>query len=424
MTRRAGTVRAAYRVNGGSWVAAADHVRGAGGSARQVLRRAPVRRTPGLPQGRDGSSSPSFDSFGIVRGRRGDRCRPARRAVPAGCGGCGELHRLARPGLDCRTPAGSARPPRWRGRLDDQEIAGTEDDVLYRTYRGNVGNVAQAQRVLSYDLPAKGVTKVDLRLHFAERAAGNNAVGQATVRHRRRGQDLRSSFDIFAAAGALNTATVLAINNVTVTGGSLDLALKATADYPAIAAIEVLCQGTCPAVDTTAPARRPAWPARSPETASHSTGPTHGDRPAGLQRLPVAAPRRHLHQDQQHSAGRRRATSTRRRAAGRGVLPSAVAIDSSDNVSAPSATVVGHPAVAAADPDQHRWAAQTVSGTTWSACAALTACSGWVSGGNRLQRGRHHHRPCRRARTTPSSSPSGPAARPRGASAPSGSRFR
>ena len=46
---------------------------------------------------------------------------------------------------------------------------------------------------------------------------------------------------------------MLPINDVAVKGGQLDLAFRASVDYPSIAAIEVLCQGTCP-VDTTAPA--------------------------------------------------------------------------------------------------------------------------------------------------------------------------
>ncbi len=64
--------------------------------------------------------------------------------------------------------------------VQPQEIANTNDDVIYRTYRGNVGNVPLAQRVLTYEIPTFGVTKMDLRLHFAERASGNDSRGHGS----------------------------------------------------------------------------------------------------------------------------------------------------------------------------------------------------------------------------------------------------
>jgi hypothetical protein len=133
------------------------------------------------------------------------------------------------------------------------EIANTDDDSLYQTYRGNVGNVALSQRVLTYNLPMGKVKQVDLRLHFAERFSGNNAVGKRLFDIEVEGVVLRKNFDIFAAAGGINTAVVLPLSDIAVHDGSLTIVLRAVADYPAIAAIEVLCEDACPPPDTTAP---------------------------------------------------------------------------------------------------------------------------------------------------------------------------
>ena len=200
------------------------------------------------------------------------------------------------------------------------------------------------------------MTKVDLRLHFAERAAANNTAGKRLFDIDVEGETVRQDFDIFAAAGGLNTATVLGINNVTVKGGSLELALKATADYPAISAIEVLCQGTCP-VDTTAPAAPTGLTADGAQAGvtldwddsaatdlvgyrvyrSASAGGTFTE----LTSTPVA-------------------TSTyvdTTAPANIEAFYRVVAIDTSDNVSAPSERRLRHPARAgaAAGAHQHRW---------------------------------------------------------------------
>jgi hypothetical protein len=125
------------------------------------------------------------------------------------------------------------------------EIDRTLDDPLYRTYRGNVGSVPQDQRTLSYALPTGSATSVDVRLHFAERAAGNNTIGRRLQDVSAEGTLLRNDFDIFAATGGLNRAYILALNNISVTDGTLNLALKADADYPSIAGIEVFCRAGC-----------------------------------------------------------------------------------------------------------------------------------------------------------------------------------
>jgi fibronectin type 3 domain-containing protein len=266
------------------------------------------------------------------------------------------------------------------------EIAGTNDDVLYRTYRGNVGaSTPQADRVISYALPTRGVTTVDVRLLFAERAAGNNTAGKRLFDISAEGRTLRSGFDVFAAAGGQNTATSLLFRNVVVRDGVLDLAFRASVDFPSIAAIEVLCQGaTCP-VDSTPPAAPTGLGATaSPgsvvlDWADNADGDLAGydvfraDSPTGtftrLTALPVTA-----------------STFTDVTApASSSVTYRVVANDFAGNASTPSATVtVSTPAAPNQQPIRINTGgpAQTVGSTTWAACSALTACSGWVTGGN------------------------------------------
>ncbi|HEV7806177.1 MAG TPA: malectin domain-containing carbohydrate-binding protein [Solirubrobacteraceae bacterium] len=135
--------------------------------------------------------------------------------------------------------------PREGATTTPLEIERTLDDPLYRTYRGNVGSVPQSQRILSYALPTGGATSVDVRLHFAERASGNNAAGKRLQDISAEGTLRRDNFDIVAATGGLNRAYVLALNNIAVSGGALNLALKADADYPSVAGIEVFCRAGC-----------------------------------------------------------------------------------------------------------------------------------------------------------------------------------
>ncbi|HEV7805345.1 MAG TPA: choice-of-anchor D domain-containing protein [Solirubrobacteraceae bacterium] len=125
------------------------------------------------------------------------------------------------------------------------EIDRTLDDPIYDTYRGNVGSVPQAQRTLSYALPTGSATSVDLRLHFAERATGNNTIGKRQQDIFAEGALVRDDFDIFAATGGQNRAYMLALNDIAVTGGVLNLALTAGVDYPSIAGIEVFCRAGC-----------------------------------------------------------------------------------------------------------------------------------------------------------------------------------
>ncbi|WP_218566277.1 malectin domain-containing carbohydrate-binding protein [Vallicoccus soli] len=377
----AGTVRAAYRVDGGTL---------------QVL---PTAWT--VPAGTRGTIFDAQSKAGLIVAHKGGAAFTATYdsfAVTAGDPTAGAdqreaLHRLdvagSAPYTDSKgqvwtTDAGRYSPATApaEGASTTQEIAGTTDDVLYRTYRGNVGNVAQDQRVLTYALPTRAAGTVDLRLHFAERAAGNNAVGRRVFDIEAEGKVVRRGFDVYAAAGGLNTAVVLPVRGVTVTDGVLDLAFRATADYPSIAAIEVLCQGTCP-VDTTAPAAPTGLAATASTTGVALDWADNGEadvvgydvyRATGtgaFAKLTATPVRASAYTD---------STAAPSTAYGYRV----VALDSSDNASAASATAtVTTPAPPA--PTSVRinagGAAQTVGGTTWSACAATTACSGWVSGG-------------------------------------------
>ncbi|GAA1844567.1 malectin domain-containing carbohydrate-binding protein [Microlunatus capsulatus] len=321
-----------------------------------------------------------FDSFGVVDG---DATTPAAerdalyRLDVAGAGRYTDTQgRVWTPDTGRFSPATAVDEGAATG-----EIAGTEDDVLYRTYRGNVGNVAQADRVLRYSLPSRGVTSVDLRLHFAERASGNNAAGRRVFDISAEGKVLRSGFDVFAAAGALNTATVLTLPNVAVSGGSIDLALAATADYPAVAAIEVLCKGTCPAPDTTAPAAPTGLAATATGSGITLDWADNGEADlAGYDVLRSTS-----------------ATGTFTKVSPLTVTASGyvdtavqlgstyhykvVALDSSDNVSAPSEAASATTLTPQPIRINTGGPAQTVGGVTWSGCAAVGSCSGWVSGG-------------------------------------------
>ena len=69
---------------------------------------------------------------------------------------------------------------------------------------------------LSYALPTGTATRVDVRLHFAERYSGNNAAGRRVMDILPEGVLRVSNFDIFARAGGLNKAYVLALDDIAV----------------------------------------------------------------------------------------------------------------------------------------------------------------------------------------------------------------
>ncbi|MBJ7357901.1 malectin domain-containing carbohydrate-binding protein [Nocardioides sp.] len=375
------TVKAAYRINGGTWTVLDTSFAVPAAAAGKVFG---ARTYGGLLATNKGGApfTATFDSFGVSNGDltavAADREALYRLDV-AGTGTYTDTAgRIWTPDTGRFAPA--TAPAEGAGQAP-LEIAGTDDDVLYRTYRGNVGNVAQAERVLSYTLPSRGAGTVDLRLHFAERAAGNDAAGERLFDIGVEGVTVRKSFDIVAAAGGQNTATVLSVDDVVVTGGAVNLSFAASVDYPAIAAIEVLCQGPCPAADTTAPA------------APTGLGGSVGLAGVSLDWSDVAAADLlgyHVYRSGSAGGTFTRLTDTPVSMSGyldasprSGTVYYQVrAVDSSENVSDPSATFVVAPATQQPIRINTGGPAQTVGTTTWSACSSLTACSGWVSGGN------------------------------------------
>ncbi len=326
-----------------------------------------------------------FDSFSVTRGLPAGGTAPAQRDA---------LHRL-----DVGTPAGTSGTylgVPWTSdagffspasAVDEGaatgDIAGvaTADMPLYRTYRGNVGNVAQTSRTVTYELPTRGLDSVDLRLHFADRFF--TAAGQRVFDIEAEGRTLRAGFDIVAASGAKDRAVVLELNDVAVADGSLTLAFDPSVNYASIAAIEVLCDAACPGVDATAPAAPTNvtamgnsagialdWPNSTEadlagyhvERASSATGP--------FTRLTTSLLTTSAYTDPTAPAG---ATSHYR----------VLAVDTSGNASAPSAVASAARAASSQQPIRINAGgpATTVGGTGWLGCATATTCGGHVAGG-------------------------------------------
>jgi PKD repeat protein len=128
----------------------------------------------------------------------------------------------------------------------------TQRDAIYKTYRGNVGNLPLAQREITFTIPISQPQTVDLRLHFAELYWGRTepntpAFGSDPDRIKRmfdiyvEDKLVLGNFNITRAADGPATAVVVPIENISVTG-DLTIRLKARADYAALSAIEVLRQ--------------------------------------------------------------------------------------------------------------------------------------------------------------------------------------
>lgn len=123
----------------------------------------------------------------------------------------------------------------------------TNDDLLYQTYRGNVGSTTPRNVTYSLPIPA-GITTVDLKLHFMEPywgVPGGSGASQGGTYKRvfdvlAEGQLVLNDFDPTAATGSYRRAIVVPINNISVTDGVLTLTFSAEVDYAAIMAIEVL----------------------------------------------------------------------------------------------------------------------------------------------------------------------------------------
>lgn len=126
------------------------------------------------------------------------------------------------------------------------DIANTNDDILYQTYRGNVGDSTPLEsRILNYNLPISKSEQLEVRLHFAELYWGGPGGGAAGTGKRifdviAEGETVLNDFDITAASGGALKATVVSIPNIEVNDGTLNLAFKAEKNFAAISAIEVL----------------------------------------------------------------------------------------------------------------------------------------------------------------------------------------
>lgn len=145
--------------------------------------------------------------------------------------------------LDAENPAD---PNNYANTL---RIDNTTLDPIYRSYRGKTGT----SNPTSFVLPTRGLTTVNLRLHFAERFWTQSGKRRFDVRAE--GNTILNDFDIYAEAGAKNKAVIKEFSNIAVSDGTLNLDFQASIDNASIAAIEVLCPGTCPtSSDTTPPA--------------------------------------------------------------------------------------------------------------------------------------------------------------------------
>ncbi len=125
-------------------------------------------------------------------------------------------------------PAGGPNP--------NLDILGTTNDALYRSYRGNVGNVPQAERNITFYIPLENGPQT-LKLHFADLA--HTTPGKRVFDVTAEGQKVLSALDIVKDAGGGNTALVKTVNT-TVTDGILNLTLSASVDYPSLAGIEIV----------------------------------------------------------------------------------------------------------------------------------------------------------------------------------------
>ncbi|MEZ4701481.1 MAG: malectin domain-containing carbohydrate-binding protein [Rhodothermales bacterium] len=117
--------------------------------------------------------------------------------------------------------------------FDSREIAGTEEDDLFRTER--ITNDDGLPFGYSIPVPQNGIYSV--RLHFAETAftvAGRRIFDVAVE-----GTTVLDDYDIFASAGGANTAITETILNIAVNDDTLNVVFSAVVERAKINAIEV-----------------------------------------------------------------------------------------------------------------------------------------------------------------------------------------
>ncbi len=115
------------------------------------------------------------------------------------------------------------------------EIAGTEDDELYRTEVFDLD-------VFTYDIPVPGEATLDVSLHFAEIFHGvenGNGIGARVFDVDVEGQGSLSNYDIFEEAGAAATAVIASFDDISVQDGSLTITFTTVVDAAKVNAVEV-----------------------------------------------------------------------------------------------------------------------------------------------------------------------------------------
>ncbi|MCW1922902.1 malectin domain-containing carbohydrate-binding protein [Luteolibacter arcticus] len=112
-------------------------------------------------------------------------------------------------------------------------IAGTEDDVLYRTFRYD----SSASSPLDFNFTVPN-GDYEVRLHFAETWSGVTAVGQRVFDVLLEGNTAVNDLDVFAEAGS--NAVLVKTLETTVNDGLLTLGLRHEVQNPFVCGIEIL----------------------------------------------------------------------------------------------------------------------------------------------------------------------------------------
>lgn len=119
------------------------------------------------------------------------------------------------------------------------QIANTDDDQLYWTYRSRVPN-------LTYNIPVNQPGKVDIFLRFAEMYWGApngdpaGGVGSRVVDVFVENKLVLNDFDIYATAGGALKAIEKSFKGVQVNDGTLNIQFSAEVNFPSISGISVL----------------------------------------------------------------------------------------------------------------------------------------------------------------------------------------
>ncbi len=127
------------------------------------------------------------------------------------------------------------------------DVAGTEDDDLYRTFR-----FASSGAAFGYNIPVDGTGPYTVKLHFMESFWGApggtlNGLNKRVFNVDIEGQNVLSNFDIVAETGVGGVALVKEFSNITVQDGIMNIDLISVKDNAIISAIEITTGGIPPA---------------------------------------------------------------------------------------------------------------------------------------------------------------------------------